>query len=161
MKKLAVGAIFATSLFRLGGGAVLVKSAVAAVIPEPDRIPSTRPAFAMSSRIDWPLAPSETTALKASECAAAWISISPPTENPIAADPVGVDVGATLEIGGRSVQVAVAAPAEDVRVALARALSAAVEEEDAVAVLHEHARVLLRPGAAGESDHRRAVASRG
>ena len=56
MKKTAVGAIFVISLFRLGGGVVLVKIAVAAVIPEPDRIPSTRPAFAMSSRIDWPLA---------------------------------------------------------------------------------------------------------
>ena len=41
-------------------------------------------------------------------------------------------------------QVAVAAPAEDVRVAVARAFAATVEEQHAVAVADEHSRLLLR-----------------
>ena len=59
------------------------------------------------------------------------------------ADPVGVDVVARLEVRGRGVQVAVAAPAEDVRISVARALSTAVEEQHPVAVADEHPRLLL------------------
>ena len=105
----------------------------------------------MSSRIDWPLAPSETIALNASECAAAWISISPPTEKPIPPIRSGSTSGRLWRYLAAACEVAVAGPAEDVRIALARALAAAVEEEDAVAVLDEHARVLLRAGAAGKA----------
>ena len=74
-----------------------------------------------------------------------------------AADPSRFDVGPVLEELDRRVDVFLAAPAEDVAVALAGALTAAVEEQDAVAVAGEHARVLLWAAAAGEGDDGSAV----
>ena len=65
------------------------------------------------------------------------------------ADAVGVHVRALLEEADRRLDVAVAAPAEDVGLAVALALAAAVEHEHAVAVAREHACGLwepLRPG---------------
>ena len=76
------------------------------------------------------------------------------------ADPLGIDVGTAAEIRRGGVKISLAVPAEGVRIALARALAAAVEEQDAVAVADEHARVLLRPGASGERDHGGAVPRR-
>ena len=76
------------------------------------------------------------------------------------ADPVGVDIGPTLQEGNGRVDVSLALPAEEIRVALALALAATVEHQDAVAVPREHLRPLLRGGAAGEGDHRRAVPRR-
>ena len=49
--------------------------------------------------------------------------------------------------------VALAFPAERVRIAVALALAAAVEQEHAVAVTREQARLALRPLSARESDH--------
>ena len=49
----------------------------------------------------------------------------------------------------RGVDVALALPAEDVRIALALALAAAVEEQDAVAVVGEHPRALCEPARPG------------
>src|SRR5436190_9115754 len=74
--------------------------------------------------------------------------------------PLAVDVRAGAQIRGGGVEVAVAVPAEDVRVTLARALAATIEEENAVAVADEHPRLLLRTRAAGDGDHFRTVARR-
>ena len=63
---------------------------------------------------------------------------------PDPADPLRIDIRAATEIVDGGVEIAVADPAEDVRVAVARTLAAAVEEEDAVAVADEHARLRLR-----------------
>ncbi len=76
------------------------------------------------------------------------------------ADPAWLDVGPLPQEVDRGVDVLLAAPAEEVGVALARAFAAAVEEEHAVAVAREHARVRLGAAAAGERDHRGAVARR-
>ena len=70
------------------------------------------------------------------------------------ADPVVVHVGARLEVLGAGDQVAVARPAD--RVAFARALTARVQEQDAVAVPDQHPG-LGGAGRAGEEDHRGAV----
>src|SRR5262249_8326766 len=70
-----------------------------------------------------------------------------------AADAPRVDVGAALEVGNGSVDVASAMPAEGVRIALALALAATVEEQDAVAVAGQELRAGLRAGAPGERDH--------
>jgi hypothetical protein len=74
-------------------------------------------------------APSETTALSASVSAAAWSISSPPTDRPKAADALRVDVRPSLEERDGRLDVLLALPAGGVRVALALALSAAVEEE--------------------------------
>ena len=63
---------------------------------------------------------------------------------PDPADPLRVDVRAAAQIRGRRVEVAVADPAEDVRVTLARAFAATVEEQHAVAVADQHPGLLLR-----------------
>src|SRR5215211_1318161 len=74
-----------------------------------------------------------------------------------AADPAGIDVGAALqELDGR-VDVALTLPAEQIRVALALALAAPVEEQDSVAVVGQDLRPLLGGRAAGEGDDGRAV----
>ena len=75
-----------------------------------------------------------------------------------AADAVRVDVRPPLQVRDGGLDVRVAAPAPGVRLALALAFAAAVEEQHAVAVAGEHPRLLLRAVAAGERDHRRAVA---
>ena len=77
-----------------------------------------------------------------------------------AADAVRVDVGTLLQVGDRGLDVAVAAPAEGVRVPVAAALAAAVEEQHAVAVRGQHPGLLLRAVAAGEGDDGGAVARR-
>ena len=74
-----------------------------------------------------------------------------------AADPLRVDVGAALQERDGGVDVPLALPAEQVRIALALALASAVEEQHAVAVVGEHLRPLLRGRPAGERDHGRAV----
>ena len=61
------------------------------------------------------------------------------------AKPLWVDIRAAAEIGRCRMEVAVAHPAEAVRIAFASALAAPVEEQDAVAVADEHPGVLLRP----------------
>ena len=63
---------------------------------------------------------------------------------PDGADALGIDVGAVLEERDGAVDVAIALPAEEVRIALALALAAAVEEQHAIAVAHEHPRAELR-----------------
>ena len=77
-----------------------------------------------------------------------------------AGDALGIDVGPVLEEPDRRVDVAVPAPAPGVRLAVAAALAAAVEEQHAVAVPGEHARLLLRAAPAGEGDDGGAVARR-
>jgi hypothetical protein len=79
---------------------------------------------------------------------------------PEAADPLRVHVGPALEEGDRGLDVLLAFPAEPVRVALAFARSAAVEQQDAIAVPYEHARLRLRAVAARERDHDGAVPGR-
>ena len=79
---------------------------------------------------------------------------------PEAADALGVDVGPALEERDGGLDVLLALPAERVRVALALALTAAVEEQHAVAVPGEHARLRLGAVAAGERDHGGAVLGR-
>ena len=74
-----------------------------------------------------------------------------------AADLLGVDVGAAAQVVGGGVEIPLAVPAEEVRVAFAGALAAPVEEEDAVAVADEHARLPLRPRAPREGDDSGAV----
>ena len=59
------------------------------------------------------------------------------------ADAPVVDVRARPQIGDRGVEVTLGAPSEDVRIAVALALSAPVEEQDAVAMTRQHARGLL------------------
>src|SRR5439155_12161685 len=70
-----------------------------------------------------------------------------------AADSVAVDVGAVLQERNGRIHVFVGCPAEGVRVAVAVAFAAAVEEQDAVAVASEHPRLLLCAGSAGCCDH--------
>ena len=68
-----------------------------------------------------------------------------------AADAAVAHVGAFAQVGDGGAQVRLAAPAAGVVVALARALAATVEQQDAVAVAYEHPRVRtgpLRPGKA-------------
>ncbi len=72
----------------------------------------------------------------------------------------GSTSGRSLEVGDRGLDVSFAAPAPAVRLALAVALAAAVEEQHAVAVAGEHARLGLRAVAAGERDHGRTVLGR-
>ena len=76
------------------------------------------------------------------------------------ADPLWVDIRTTLKKRGCRMQVTVADPTESIRVTFACALAAAIEEEDAVAVTHEHSRLLLRTRAARDDDHGRAVSRR-
>ena len=59
-----------------------------------------------------------------------------------AADPIRIDVGPALQVRDGGVDVALALPAEQVRVALALALAATVEEQHAVAVPCEELRTL-------------------
>ncbi len=61
------------------------------------------------------------------------------------------------EVSRSGMQIALTGPPEEVGVAFARALTPAVEEQDAVAVADEHARLLLRARPAGKHDHGRAV----
>ena len=72
-------------------------------------------------------------------------------------DSTRLDVGSPLEEAHGRVDVSIPAPAERVRVALALAFPAPVEEENAVAVLREYPRRLLRAFAAREGDHRRTI----
>ena len=55
-----------------------------------------------------------------------------------------IDVGTASQVLDGCVEIAVADPAEHVRVALARARPATVEEQHAVAVPDQHAGLLLR-----------------
>ena len=66
--------------------------------------------------------------------------------------------GTVLQEGQAGTDVAVEVPAPAVRVALAAAFAATVEEEDAVAVADEHARLPAGTGPAREDEHGRAVA---
>ena len=77
-----------------------------------------------------------------------------------AADAAAAHVRARAQVGDGRAEVGLAAPAARVEVALALALAAAVEQQHPVAVAHEHARVADRALAAGEGDHRGAVARR-
>ena len=77
-----------------------------------------------------------------------------------AADAVRLDVGPVLQVRDRGLDVRLAAPAPGVRLAVAVALAAAVEQQHAVAVAGEHARLPLRAVAARERDHGGAVARR-
>ena len=76
---------------------------------------------------------------------------------PDSADAIGIDVGPLAQERDRRLDVPVAVPADRVRIALAVALAAPVEQEHAVAVPDEHPGLPLRALAAGESDHGGAV----
>jgi hypothetical protein len=67
---------------------------------------------------------------------------------PEPADASAADVRAALQIGDRGLKVARTAPAAGIRVALALALAARVEQQYAVAVTDQHPRMRLRPFAA-------------
>src|SRR3954454_23975814 len=82
----------------------------------------------------------------------------PAAREPDAADAGGLNVAAALEEPDRRGDVLGAAPAPRVGPALAAALAAAIEEQDAVAVPRPEARALLRAVAAGERDDGGAVA---
>ena len=103
-------------------------------------------------------APSDTTARSASVSAAVSSIISPPTERPMPPMRSGSTSGPVLQVRDGGLDVLVAAPAPGVGPALAAALAAAVEEQHAVAVAGEHARLALRAVAAREGDDRGAVA---
>jgi hypothetical protein len=75
-----------------------------------------------------------------------------PHREPEAANAVGIDIGSALHEGKRRLQIAVAGPAERVGIAFAFAFTAAVEEENAVAMAGEHPSVRLRALAAGEGN---------
>ena len=109
-----------------------------------DELAPVAAGFAAVSRTERPLAPSETIALSAVDSAAASIIISPPTERPMPPIRSRIDVGAVLQVRDRSMDVALALPAEQVRVAVALAFAATVEEQHAVAVARKHLRALLR-----------------
>jgi hypothetical protein len=79
---------------------------------------------------------------------------------PDAAYAVGVHVLARPQVLDRGLHVAVAIPSVGVRVTLALALAAAIEQQHAVAVPGEEARAALRTLAARERDDGRAVARR-
>ena len=72
-------------------------------------------------------------------------------------DPARVDIPPPSEERDRTQEVSVEAPSEGIWIPLARAFAAAVEDEDAVTVADEHARMLLRSLLAGIDDHRGAV----
>ena len=105
--------------------------------------------FARSSRTERLLAPSETIALRAVGLGRRLDHHLAADREADAADPLGIDVGATLQERDGRVDVSLALPAEGVGVALALALAAAVEEEDAVAVAREQPRPLLRAARPG------------
>ena len=135
-----------------------MKTAVAAVAT-PLPISSCQPLpFAISSRTERLLAPSETIALSSEDSAAGFDHHLAADGEPDAADSLGIDVRLTLQERNRRVDVPLALPAEGVRVALALALAAAVEEQDAVSVAREQLGPLLGGGAARERDHRGSVA---
>ena len=135
MKKLAVGAIFAISLFRLGGrqGAREDRGCRANRAAGQDPLDETGVRDVVADRLA-ARALGDDRLERVRVCGGVDQHLAADREaDP--ADPVGIDVRAALEVLDRGVEVAVADPAEDVRVAVARALAAAVEEEDAVAVL--------------------------
>ena len=134
-----------------------MKSAVAPVATLLPISSCQPPPFANSSRTERLLAPSETIALRPPDSAAASIIISPPTERPMPPIRSGSTSGLPLQERHGRVDVSLALPPEDVRVAFALALAAAVEEQDAVAVTREQLRPLLRRGSARERDHCGAV----
>ena len=105
-------------------------------------------------------APSETTAASSSVSAAAWSISSPPTERPIPPIPPGLTSWPGLQELDRGEDVLVSTPTEEIAVAFAVALTAAVEEQNPVAVADEHAGVRLRAAAARERDHSSAVLRR-
>ena len=107
--------------------------------------------FANPSRADCPLAPSDTIALESVGVGRRADEHLAADREPEAADPPGIDVGAAAQKSRGGEKVSLSVPAERVRVALAHALAATVEEQDAVAVADEHARVLLRAGATREA----------
>ena len=95
------------------------------------------PGRARSSRIEREPAPSETIALRPFDCAAAWSSVSPPTERPMPPMRPWSTSARVCRIRDSGVDVTLGAPSEDVRVAVALALSAPVEEQDAVAMTRQ------------------------
>ena len=101
--------------------------------------------------------PSETTAVEAVRLGGRLDHHLAAHREPDAPDPIRVDVGPAPEIVDGGVHVPLALPAEDVRVALALALAAAVEEEDAVPVADEHPRLPLCTPPPWKGDDRRAV----
>ena len=93
--------------------------------------------------IDREPAPSETIALRPFDCAGGLEQRLASDRKANAADAPVVDVPARPQIGDRSVEITLGAPSEDVRIAVALALAAPVEEQNAVAVSRQHARGLL------------------
>ena len=153
------GAIAGARSTRLGGGASLENSSSAGVLGQerveaPDHRRRRRTARAPRSGCGCP-APSETTAARSGLSAAAWSSISPETDRPSPPIRAGSTSGRPSRKSTAAWMSRAAAPAEEVRVALAGALPAPVEEQDAVPVLDEHPGVRLRLGAAGEDRPRR------
>ena len=76
---------------------------------------------------------------------------------PDATNPALPHIGPALQEGDGGLEVSGGSPAEGVRIAIALALAATVEEQDAVAVTHEYSRRPLRARPSGCCDHRGAV----
>ena len=137
----------------MAGGRLSVKTAVASVAtPLPTISDQPPPGFASSSRTERLLAPSETIAFSAGRLGCSLDHHLAADRETDAADPPRIDVRTALQERDRRVDVPLALPAEEVGVALALALAATVEEQDAVAMPREQLRALLRGRPSGEGD---------
>src|SRR3954453_11823097 len=138
-----------------GGGPWLEKTVAAAVMTTDAGFQSAssnrdRPSPSVKPSPRRMPAPSETTAFKPPDWAAASSRSSPADGEAEATNAVRIDVGAAAQVTHSADQIAVAGPANGV--ALAPALPAWVEQQDTVTVADEHPR-LGGARSAGEEDH--------